>query len=71
MILNRKAANDRKNMTAEDLFEADITQVFDKKTGNYLGFIRNGQEQLMDEPEDPQQEKEDGNSDPAQLSIFD
>lgn len=35
--------NRRTNMIAEDMFAEDMLQIFDKKTGAYIGLIKRGE----------------------------
>jgi hypothetical protein len=56
-------------MLAEDMFRKDIIQVFSKKTGEYLGYIRQGQ-QLPEDTVDHEPEPDVININPAQLKMF-
>lgn len=65
-----------KHMKAHDMFELETIQIFDKKTGAYLGIIRHWtteapestQESIPDE--DSNQEEEPPFNNPNQLNLF-
>jgi len=57
-----------KHLIADDLFEEDIKQVFNAKTGQYIGYIKDGQQVIAEQPEETQPDQEKKN--PDQLELF-
>lgn len=55
-------------MIAPDMFEGDMVQVFSKKTGLWIGTVRPGEEDSIQELAGPTEIKKEHNKD--QLSIF-
>lgn len=60
-----------KHMLADDLFAKEIKQVFNAKTGAYIGYIIDG-EQIITEPptEEPIPDEPTPPPNPDQLSLF-
>lgn len=58
-----------KHLLAEDMYSEEITQVFDAKTGRYIGYIKNGVQVITDEPPAEDQTQEI-NTNPQQLKLF-
>jgi hypothetical protein len=50
------------------MFEQDIKQVFDAKTGKYIGYIIQGKQFVNDEEQEA--EPETPTADPNQLTLF-
>ena len=61
-------------MIAEDLFEADKVQIFDKKTGNYICTMSlhdsNGDLRSISDYTPTPETKEENYNDPNQTSLF-
>lgn len=68
MILNSEQKDNPQNMTAKDMFKEEFIQVFSKKTGNYLGIVKEGAEINFEELEAPEKIKEKENEN--QLKLF-
>lgn len=70
MKLNNAAQTDRKHSIATDMFAPDIVQVFARKTGKYLGYIKQGEENTLQDPEEEKQEEIKETINPNQLNLF-
>lgn len=58
-----------KHLLADDLFSEDIKQVFNAKTGKYIGYIKDGL-QIIEEEGHEIQPPEEPQKNPDQLSLF-
>lgn len=68
MELPRSSIHDTRKMTAADLFLKGLVQVFSKKTGEYLGYVRPWED--LPEPEDQPEQPAKEPANAAQLSLF-
>jgi len=68
MKLDKSQLFDKKKMKAVDMFLKDMVQIFSKRTGEYLGYVREGEDLDDPEIEEPEIVQEKPNN--KQLNLF-
>lgn len=59
-----------KHLIADDLFASGVQQVFDARTGKYIGVLQDGKEILFNEQDEPEIKPEPEIINPKQIKLF-